>query len=46
MDDKDETETNVDDIDYTYKIEKLIEMLQRVSNSRRGYGVSSNEQKK
>ena len=46
MDDKDETETNVDDIDYTYKIEKLIEMLQRISNSRRRYGVSSNEQEK
>ena len=44
MDKHDELEANVDDIDYAYKIEKLIEMLQRISNSRRGYMVSSNEQ--
>ena len=43
MEDNDETETNVDDIDYEYKIEKIIEMLQRVSNRKRGYEVSLNE---
>ena len=48
MDKNNKAEDNivdVDDIDYQYKIDRIIEMLQRVSNRNRGYEVNSNEQK-